>query len=397
MNKEYLSISEINNYIKSIFDKDEMLSNIYLKGEISNFKRQSSGHCYFTLKDENSRLRAVMFRYDASKLEFNPTDGMGVLVKGKISTYVPSGEYQIIISSMNEDGVGDLYIKYEELKKRLASEGLFSTTNKKKIPSLPKKIGIITASTGAAVKDIITTINRRFPLCETLLFPTLVQGEEAKENIVKMIKLADTQDVDVIILGRGGGSIEDLWAFNEEIVARAIYNANTPIISAVGHEIDFTISDFVADLRAPTPTAAAELAVPDKKEVKKELNNTKIRINESLKSKVKHSLERLNKYKENYILNNPKSIYEIKEQKLDILNEKINNNINNILDNYKNKFININTKIELLNPISVLNKGYSITTINDKVINNINQIKENDEIKTKIKTGIIISKVKEVK
>lgn len=397
MNKNYLSVSEINKYIKGKLDNDEFLTSLYLKGEISNFKRHSRGHCYFTLKDENSRINAVMFSYSASKLLFEPKDGMSVLIKGKISLYEATGNYQIYVEEMNEDGVGDLYVKYEELKKKLAKEGLFSTTHKKKIPSLPKKVGIITASTGAAVKDVITTINRRFPLCECILFPTLVQGEGAKENIVKMIELANKQDIDVIILGRGGGSIEDLWSFNEEVVAYAIYKSEKPIISAVGHEIDFTIADFVADLRAPTPTAAAELAVPDKKEVKKALLNWNNRVNESLKNLIITNKEKLNKYKENYILNNPTSIYEPKEQALDILVDKINNNITNKLENYKHKFININTKIELLNPIGVLNKGYSITTHKGKVLNDIKNIKTNDKIETKLKNGIILSEVKEVK
>ena len=342
---------------------------------------------------------------------------------------------------MTLDGVGDLYVQFERLKQTLAKEGLFSSLHKKKIPTFPKKIGIITAPTGAAVRDIITTINRRYPLASTLLFPTLVQGDGAKENIVKCIKEANKSDVDVIILGRGGGSIEDLWAFNEEIVAREVYNSNKPIISAVGHEIDFTICDFVADLRAPTPTAAAELAVPNKPDVINGINNLKNRVNENIKSLIRNRKEQLIRYENNYLLNNPLSMYETKEQKLDNLIEKLNNLINNkithkkenlnilinklntfdpsyiceinkeklnnleeklnnsisnsIIKN-KNKFDIISTKIELLNPISVLNKGYSITTKNDKIISNSKELNVNDQIKIKLKQGQIISEVKEI-
>lgn len=395
MNEKYYKISEINKYIKSLIDKDTNLSRIYIKGEISNFKMHSRGHCYFTLKDETSRISAVMFSFNASKLLFEPKDGDSVLIKGKISVYEPSGNYQVYAEEMSLDGVGDLYVKFEKLKESLAKEGLFSSTHKKKIPTFPSKIGIITAPTGAAVRDIITTINRRYPMAKCLLFPTLVQGDGAKENIVKCIKLADESDVDTIILGRGGGSIEDLWAFNEEIVARAVYDAKKPIISAVGHEIDFTICDFVADLRAPTPTAAAELAVPNKPDVIKGLNNLKIRISDNLKSLITNYKEKLNRYESNYILNNPLSIYEVKEQKLDSLIEKTNFLINKKLDKNINDFKYINTKLELLNPITILNKGYSITKKQDKVVKDINDINIGDKITTVLNSGVIVSEVKE--
>ena len=441
MNEKYYTITEINKYIKEKIDNDVNLKFMYIKGEISNFKRHSRGHCYFTLKDETSRISAVMFSFNASKLLFDPKDGDSVIIKGKISVYEPSGNYQVYAEEMTLDGVGDLYVQFERLKQTLAKEGLFSSLHKKKIPTFPKKIGIITAPTGAAVRDIITTINRRYPLASTLLFPTLVQGDGAKENIVKCIKEANKSDVDVIILGRGGGSIEDLWAFNEEIVAREVYNSNKPIISAVGHEIDFTICDFVADLRAPTPTAAAELAVPNKPDVINGINNLKNRVNENIKSLIRNRKEQLIRYENNYLLNNPLSMYETKEQKLDNLIEKLNNLINNkithkkenlnilinklntfdpsyiceinkeklnnleeklnnsisnsIIKN-KNKFDIISTKIELLNPISVLNKGYSITTKNDKIISNSKELNVNDQIKIKLKQGQIISEVKEI-
>ena len=235
MDKEYITITELNNYIKGVFDDNLFLNNIYLKGEISNFKAHTRGHLYFTLKDEESRLNAVMFLAQASKLKFMPVDGMKVLVKGKVSVYTPTGGYQIYVSEMTEDGIGNLYIEFEKLKKKLAAEGLFDPEKKKKIPKTPKKIGIVTASTGAAIRDILTTIKRRYPICETILFPSLVQGADAAKDIVKKIEIANTYDIDTLIVGRGGGSIEDLWPFNEEIVARAIYASRVPVISAVGH------------------------------------------------------------------------------------------------------------------------------------------------------------------
>ena len=263
MNDKYLTISAITRYLKNKFDTDVNLRTVYLKGEISNIKYHTTGHLYFSLKDETSKINAIMFSSNAKKLVFNPVDGSKVLVVGRISVYEATGGYQIYVDEMIEDGVGNLYLAFEKLKKDLAKEGLFDEKYKKKIPRIPEVIGVVTAPTGAAIKDIISTIKRRFPICKVIVFPSLVQGENAKEDIVRNIELANTYPLDVLIVGRGGGSIEDLWPFNEEIVARAIFNSNIPIISAVGHEIDFTIADYVADLRAPTPTGAAEMAVPN--------------------------------------------------------------------------------------------------------------------------------------
>ena len=395
MNNEiYLSVSDVNTYIKSILDRDEFLSYVHVKGEISNLKFHTRGHLYFSLKDENSKINAVMFNYKNYGLDFVPKDGMSVDVKGKISVFVAGGNYQITVTSMKEDGVGNLYILFEELKKKLANEGLFDTNIKKKLPRIPKKVGVITASTGAAVKDIISTINRRFPLTEIVLFPTLVQGEGAKENIVRMLKAADESDVDVIILGRGGGSIEDLWAFNEEIVARQIYLTKKPVVSAVGHEIDYTISDFVSDLRAPTPTAAAELVVPNQLEIIRYLNDYKARIVSVITKKLSSYENVLNKYKNNYILNNPTNMYIQEEQKLDNLIEKLNRNITYDLEKKQTKLDNIKTKLELLNPLNILDKGYSVTMCNGKIIKNIDDIKSGDLITTKISNGNFESIVK---
>lgn len=416
MNNEVsLTVTDINNYIKNIVDGDFFLSNVTLKGEISNLKFHTRGHLYFSLKDENSKINAVMFNYKNLGLNFIPKDGMNVIVKGKVSVFTTGGSYQITVSNMKEDGIGNLYILFEELKRRLQREGLFSPEHKKKLPRIPKKVGVITASTGAAVKDIISTINRRFPLTEIILFPTLVQGVGAKENIVKMINEANESDVDVIILGRGGGSIEDLWAFNEEIVARAIYNSNKPIVSAVGHEIDFTISDFVSDMRAPTPTGAAELVVPSKVEIQSYLNDYKGRIISVINKKIKSYTDTFSKLKSTYILKNPISMYEIDEQKLDNMLEKLgsimtyklerekselNNlskmispNILNRLDKEKIKLENIETKLNLLNPENILKKGYTLTLVEGKIVKSINSVKKGSIIDTKFSDGIIKSEV----
>ncbi len=443
MNEEiYLSVTDVNTYIKSIFDKDEFLTYVSVKGEISNLKFHSRGHLYFSLKDETSKINAVMFNYESANLPFTPEDGMSVEVRGKVNVYVAGGNYQITVTSMKQDGVGNLYTLFEELKKKLASEGLFDQSKKKSLPRIPKKVGVITAPTGAAVKDIISTINRRFPLAEIILFPTLVQGELAAPNIVKMLEIADKSNVDVIILGRGGGSIEDLWAFNEEIVARAIYKTNKPVVSAVGHEIDFTISDFVADLRAPTPTGAAELVVPSILEINRYLTEYKNRLMSLVTKKITSYEEILKKYENNYILNNPITLYEKEEQKLDNLIEKLtlltktallknsqilenlNNKLvllspknilekdlkvklqslkDNLFKNAKiciekdtNKIENITTKLELLNPINILDKGYSVTLKNGSIIKSLDDIKEKDIITTRLKSGLINSEVKEV-
>ena len=416
MNNEVsLTVTDINNYIKNIVDGDFFLSNVTLKGEISNLKFHTRGHLYFSLKDENSKINAVMFNYKNLGLNFIPKDGMNVIVKGKVSVFTTGGSYQITVSNMKEDGIGNLYLLFEELKRRLEREGLFSPEHKKKLPRIPKKVGVITASTGAAVKDIISTINRRFPLTEIILFPTLVQGVGAKENIVKMINEANESDVDVIILGRGGGSIEDLWAFNEEIVARAIYNSNKPIVSAVGHEIDFTISDFVSDMRAPTPTGAAELVVPSKVEIQSYLNDYKGRIISVINKKIKSYTDTFSKLKNTYILKNPISMYEIDEQKLDNMLEKLgsimtyklereksklNNlskmispNILNRLDKEKIKLENIETKLNLLNPENILKTGYSLTLVEGKIVKSINSVKKGSIIDTKFSDGFIKSEV----
>lgn len=396
MDDKYLTVSRINRYIKYKLDNDENLQTVYLKGEISNFKDHTSGHFYFTLKDETSRIPAVMFKSSASKVNFNPQDGMNVLVTGRISCYEANGNYQIYVEEMLEDGVGNLYIEFEKLKKKLGERGYFDEKHKKPIPKFPKRIGVITASTGAAIRDIITTINRRYRLAEIILIPTLVQGEKAGEDIVCSLNKAKNLDLDVIILGRGGGSIEDLWAFNEEIVADAIFNMDVPIISAVGHEIDFTISDFVSDLRAPTPTAAAELAVPNTIDLINNINQMKTRLGKSVLNKLELSKNKLNALLNSYILKNPKGLYEVKMQKLDNLVDKLNIYTTNIFESKEIKYISLIDKMEALNPIKTLKRGYSITRVDNKVAD-FNTIKKDTIITTEFTEGEVISKVMEVK
>lgn len=410
MNKEYLTVSQLTKYIKYKVDNDVNLREVYLKGEISNFKAHTRGHFYFTIKDEGSRINAVMFASSASKVKFIPEDGMKILVTGRISVYEATGGYQIYVNEMMEDGVGNLYVAFEQLKKKLASEGLFDDRYKKVIPKIPERVGVITAPTGAAIRDIISTINRRFPLTEVILLPSLVQGEIAKEDIVRQIKRAENYNLDVLIVGRGGGSIEDLWAFNEEIVARAIFECPIPVISAVGHEIDFTIADFVADLRAPTPTGAAEVAVPNKTDVINYINQLSLRSRKAVGNILELKKKRLDNIRGNYILNNPLDLYSAKIQKLDYLTESLVKNYKNIIDKEKIKLNNIKTrplfsnplvildktkqkyalllgKLDALSPLKTLERGYGIIKLNEKAVTSIKDLKKDDLINIELKDG----------
>ena len=394
---EYITVGALTRYIKYRLDNDPNLQEVCLKGEISNFKKHTRGHFYFTIKDEESRINAIMFASNASKVNFEIQDGMKVLVKGKVSVFEGTGNYQIYVSEIKEDGIGNLFELYEKLKKDLEKEGLFKSEHKKTIPRIPKRVGVITAPTGAAVRDIMSTINRRYPLCEVILFPSLVQGKDAKDDIVKNIKLADSYNLDVIICGRGGGSIEDLWAFNEEIVARAIYACETPIISAVGHEIDFTIADFVADKRAETPTAAAEMCAPSKQDLINLIKQMELRLNKNINSLITNNKLILHKLMDSYILKNPMSIYEVKEEKLSNDIEKLNGYIKVVLDKKNDKYNHLVEKLEVLNPLNTLKRGYSITKKDNKVISSVKGIKSNDVLEINLNDGSIITNVKEVK
>jgi len=420
---KYLSISELNRIIKMKFDASSFFNKVFIKGEISNFKVQMpSGHCYFTIKDELSRISAVMFRSTASKVGTNFKDGDMVNVVGKISVYEASGSYQIYVESMELNGSGDLYKKFLELKDKLFKEGLFDELRKKSIPKFPKRVGVVTASTGAAIRDVITTIKRRYPLCEIILFPSLVQGVDAKEDIVKKIEMANNFElpIDTLIVGRGGGSIEDLWAYNEEVVARAIYNSKIPVISAVGHEIDFTIADYVADKRAATPTAAAELAVPDITDLMQKIDSLQERCNNVVTSMIDSYKKLLNKIKISNILINPVNMYKVKMQLLVMDTLKLNKmfseliakkNINlfklknnYLLQNPKllyEKYINIIdnniNKLELLNPLSSLKRGYAIVKKENKCIENVKNIKIDDKINIVFKNGNVDAEVISIK
>lgn len=419
MEKRFITVGTLNRYLKNKFDTDPNIQSVNLKGEISNFKGHTRGHLYFTLKDEESRINAVMFSFNASKLKFVPEDGMKVLVTGKVSVYPPTGQYQIYVEEMTSDGLGNLYLMFEALKKELSEKGYFDDAHKQKIPVYPKKIGIVTAPTGAAIKDILSTIKRRYPICETILFPCLVQGELAKDDIVRQINKAQEYDLDVLIVGRGGGSYEDLWAFNERIVADAIFNSRIPIISAVGHEIDFTIADFVADLRAPTPTGAAEMAVPNMSDLINLINQYKVRATNNINNKIDYYNNVLDRLSKSYVLTNPLNVYEIKEQKLSDLIDRLNNYINNkieinktrynhlkdsyILSNpeelFKNKYNNYNliiNKLELLNPLNILSKGYSVVSSNDKIIKRSKDVNIGDKIIVRLSEGIIDASVERI-
>ncbi|MBQ2909458.1 MAG: exodeoxyribonuclease VII large subunit [Bacilli bacterium] len=416
MNDKYITVTQLTKYIKYKIDNDIHLNEVFLKGEISNFKAHSRGHYYFTLKDEGSRINAIMFASSTRNIKFIPQDGMKVLVTGKISVFEANGGYQIYVNDMLEDGVGNLYIAYEQLKKKLEAEGLFDQSKKKPIPKIPTRVGVVTAPTGAAIKDIISTIKRRWPLAEILLFPSLVQGEDAAADIVKQIKLSENYEIDTLIVGRGGGSIEDLWPFNEEIVARAIYDCKTPVISAVGHEIDFTIADFVADLRAPTPTGAAELAVPAISDVTNYLNQLKIRLNKSIQNKIVINRQKLKELTSRYIFTNPISIYQtkemlfdslldrlkyattnlvtIKEKKyLEIKNSYILKNPYQLLDKKSNKYLQLISKLETLSPLLTLKRGYTMTKVNNKVITSSKEIKKKDVIEVEFTDGTINAEV----
>ena len=416
MHDKYITVTQLTKYIKYKIDNDPHLNEVFLKGEISNFKAHSRGHFYFTIKDEQARINAIMFSSSTKNLKFIPQDGMKVLVTGKISVFEANGGYQIYVNDMLEDGVGNLYIAYEQLKKKLEQEGLFDQRYKKPIPKIPRRVGVVTASTGAAIKDIISTIKRRWPLVEILLFPSLVQGENAAPDIVKQIKRSEDYDIDTLIVGRGGGSIEDLWPFNEEIVARAIFECKTPVISAVGHEIDFTIADFVADLRAPTPTAAAELAVPAIPDIKNYINQLQIRLTKTMQNKIDYNRKHLTEITSRYIFTNPISMYQTKEMLFDSLIERLKHATTSLvskkekkyielknsyifktpyqlIDKKANKYLQLVSKLETLSPLETIKRGYTMTKKDDKVITSKKDLKKKDKIEITFQDGNIEAEV----
>lgn len=416
MEEDCYTVSQINAYINKKLKFDRKLKNIYIRGEISNYNAHRSGHSYFTLKDEKSQIPAVMFKGRKSSLKFTPENGMKVIIKGKIEVYERDGKYQLYATTMTEDGVGNLHVAFEQLKKKLEAEGLFDDDHKKEIPKYPKRIGVVTAQTGAAIRDIITTIKKRYPYCEILVFSTLVQGDQAGPQIVRQIKNAQNFDIDTLIVGRGGGSIEDLWPFNEEIVARAIYGCEIPVISAVGHEVDFTISDFVADERAPTPTGAAMIAVPDINEVKYKISQLSGRLNKSMNDMIHHNRTLLNNLSQKQILKNPESIYEIKAMTLDNLVTRLELSSKSIITKNRNKLNELENKnvlknpdeiirmkrehylrnidkLTILNPLLTLKRGYTLTKVDGKVISSAKDVKSGDKLDVEFDDGTINTRV----
>ncbi|WP_106497185.1 exodeoxyribonuclease VII large subunit [Lentibacillus sp. Marseille-P4043] len=444
MNDKYLTVTALTKYIKRKFDTDPHLKNIWLKGEISNFKHHSRGHMYLTIKDENTRIQAVMFAGNNRRLKFNPENGMNVLIRGEIGVFEPYGQYQLYIQQMEPDGIGSLYLAFEQLKEKLHKQGFFDETIKKKIPTYPKHIGVITSPTGAAVRDIITTIKRRYPIVTTTVIPVLVQGQNAAASIKRAIEFANEKaDFDVLIVGRGGGSIEELWSFNEEMVAHAIFHSKIPVISAVGHETDITISDFIADLRAPTPTGAAELAVPSQIELKEKVSGLTRSLTKALTTTMNNSQLQLKRMKDSYAFRYPEQLVIQKEQELDKQVERLekafnqfiqskNDSLKNIekrfinqhpqsrvnqLEKELNQFEKQNTyfmkqiidkksvqftttidKLALLNPLETMKRGYAIPySHNGEIINSTEKVGKHDTITVRLSDGTLACEVLEIK
>ncbi|CCZ20153.1 putative exodeoxyribonuclease VII large subunit [Candidatus Apopatosoma intestinale] len=372
-------------------ETDEALMRVFIRGEISNFTNHKSGHFYFTVKDETSRIAAVMFRSSASKLAFIPENGMKVIVGGRVSAYVRDGQYQIYVDTLEPDGVGALYIAYEQLKAKLGAEGLFDEAKKKPLPRYPMRIGVITSPTGAAIRDIINILGRRFPIAEVVLYPSLVQGESAAPQLIEGLRyFNEKKNVNVIIIGRGGGSLEDLWAFNSEALVREVAASELPVISAVGHEIDFTLCDFAADRRAPTPSAAAELAVPERYELKRKLGNVTARL-ELLEGKklelLRSTLERMKKSR---ALTDPRNFIDDKRMALGIAEDKLYNRITFLLERKKSALAGKTAKLDAMNPLSVLSRGYGAAFASDgTVIRSAAQVEKGSDISLMLSDGTV--------
>lgn len=440
-NIQYLTVTALTKYIKRKFDYDPHLQDIYLKGEISNFKRHTSGHMYFTVKDDQARIAAVMFHRQARTLKFSPENGMHVFIRGTVTVYEPGGQYQIYVNEMHPDGIGSLYLAFEQLKEKLAKEGLFNADHKRPLPPYPKTVGVVTSPTGAAIRDIITTIRRRYPIARIIIYPALVQGEQAAQSIAGAIETAnDRKEADVLIVGRGGGSIEDLWPFNEEIVARAIFASDIPVISAVGHETDTTIADFVADLRAPTPTGAAELAVPKIDEILERIHHWQLRLTRTIREKVVTERKNLDRLTSSYAFRYPKRVYEQKMEQLDRILERQNRvmkymveqkshlyeitknrlvhhhpegtyqkakkefsgqlqrlqyRFQSILTAKQKEFCGMLATLEALSPLKVMNRGYSIVYSGDgeRIVKSVHDVTTGDPLVIHVQDGTIHTEV----
>ena len=383
-----ITVTQLNNYIKEKIANDEFLKEIFIKGEISNFKHHYTGHLYFTLKDENCLVKCIMFKTYAQKLNFEPKDGAKVIIYGNVSVFERDGVYQIYAKIMEEDGIGSLYKEYEELKLKLEQEGLFKIEHKQKIPKLPKIVGVLTSQTGSVIRDIINVGTRRDSKVRIRLYPVPVQGEGAAIKIAEGIRYMNTNKLaDVLIIARGGGSIEDLWPFNEEIVAREIYNSQIPIISAVGHETDFTIADFVADLRAPTPSAGAELAIPDREEIKQNINITKNRLKVALNKKIEMEKLRYQKCMASSIFKDPTRLFQDEYYRLDKNIKDLEKYIKNKKQEKESRFIEIIAKLDTLSPLKTLTRGYSLVEKSGKIIKNKKELKKDDIIDIRFSDG----------
>lgn len=389
--RQVFTVTALNEYIKMKLETDEALMRVFIRGEISNFTNHKSGHFYFTVKDETSRIAAVMFRSSASKLAFIPENGMKVIVGGRVSAYVRDGQYQIYADTLEPDGVGALYIAYEQLKAKLGAEGLFDEAKKKPLPRYPMRIGVITSPTGAAIRDIINILGRRFPIAEVVLYPSLVQGASAAPQLIEGLRyFNEKKNVNVIIIGRGGGSLEDLWAFNSEALVREVAASELPVISAVGHEIDFTLCDFAADRRAPTPSAAAELAVPERYELKRKLGNVTARL-ELLEGKklelLRSTLERMKKSR---ALTDPRNFIDDKRMALGIAEDKLYNRITFLLERKKSALAGKTAKLDAMNPLSVLSRGYGAAFASDgTVIRSAAQVEKGSDISLMLSDGTV--------
>ena len=389
-----LTVSELNGYVKNLFESDRILGAVTVKGEISNFIYHRSGHLYFSLKDEYGQIKAIMFRSSASRLKFMPENGMKVTVHGSVNIYTKDGSVQLYVNQMQPDGIGALYLAYEQMKERLYREGLFDVEHKQTIPKIPMRIGVITSPTGAAIRDIINVLGRRFPLATVYLYPSLVQGDEASANLVEAVNYFDKSGlVDVVIIGRGGGSLEDLWAFNSENLARRIFEARVPIISAVGHETDFTICDFVSDLRAPTPSAAAELAVPDMRELFLRVNALTDGVYSALArccEKRRHALELIS---QRASIKNPEQIFECRKRNVADFEKQISRLVDDKIKDAKVKLIPVVQKLDALSPIATMRRGFTVALKNGAVVKSIADISLDDELTLRFLDGTATARI----
>ena len=384
-----LTVTQVNEYIKMLLDADELLGNILVKGEISNFTNHRTGHFYFSLKDEGGIIRAVMFRSNAQSLTFLPENGMKVIVHGRISSFIRDGQYQIYVDDIQPDGVGALYIAYEQLKNKLESQGLFDPERKKRLPRIPKRIGIVTSPMGAAIRDMLNILSRRFPYTEVVLYPSLVQGPGAAAQIAEGIKYFNkTGSVDIVIVGRGGGSIEDLWAFNDEQLAYCVASSQIPVISAVGHETDFTICDFAADLRAPTPSAAAELAVPETEDIKRRLENINIRNRGTIENHILGMKNKIASIEKRGVLSSPERLLDQRRMNVMYCTEKIKNCVSERVFDEKVRLSSVSAKLATLNPLGIIARGYSmVSDSRGQIVSSVCDISENDRIVVRFADG----------